>query len=168
VRLGRQTGDRGAEVALKRLNRSKHYASLPAEITAYGKLWPHSPSLAALVEVVHTPVATYLAIEHAGSRELFDELVQAGSFAEGEGARLVRMLCRALAHCHHCGVVHRDVQPSNLMVSGARGQPTLSLRLIDFGTAEDAATAIGLFGSVEYSAYAAGDRTQVLAASRVM
>jgi len=39
-------------------------------------------------------------------------------------------LCRALAHCHERGVVHRDVKPMNCLIS-----PVHQLKLIDFGMA---------------------------------
>jgi formylglycine-generating enzyme required for sulfatase activity len=47
-------------------------------------------------------------------------------------ARLVAEAASALSHAHSRGVVHRDVKPSNLLLT-----PELHLKLVDFGIARD-------------------------------
>ena len=43
-------------------------------------------------------------------------------------------VCRAIQHAHQKGIIHRDVKPSNVMVTLVDGRPTP--RVIDFGVAK--------------------------------
>ncbi|MHC6591856.1 serine/threonine-protein kinase [Arthrobacter sp. C152] len=72
---------------------------------------------------------------------LVQELALGASLAEtarlrrpgpGEVAGWARALFAGLAHLHSMGLVHRDVKPANLMLSGLRRSP---VRIIDFGIA---------------------------------
>ena len=74
----------------------------------------------------------------------------------GVAARLVSVLCDALAAAHAVGVVHRDVKPANVMIT--RAAP--GLRLLDFGISklyddagEDGTTRTGVvLGTPSYMA----------------
>jgi len=53
-----------------------------------------------------------------------------------ERAEWTQALCRALQHCHKCGVLHRDVNPWNVLVTYRReGERCRGARLADFGLA---------------------------------
>jgi serine/threonine protein kinase len=43
-------------------------------------------------------------------------------------------VCEAIQHAHQKGIIHRDVKPSNVLVSTEEGKP--SLKVIDFGVAK--------------------------------
>ncbi len=51
-----------------------------------------------------------------------------------ERLRLFVATCRALQHAHHKGVIHRDVKPSNILVTLEDGRP--APKVIDFGIAK--------------------------------
>ena len=47
---------------------------------------------------------------------------------------LMRQVCDAVQHAHHKGVVHRDLKPTNVLVSGDASTPRI--KVIDFGLAK--------------------------------
>lgn len=53
--------------------------------------------------------------------ELFDAIVERGSYSEKDAATLMRTIVSVVAHCHDMGVIHRD-----LKVWGAVGAPWCS------------------------------------------
>lgn len=57
------------------------------------------------------------------------------------GQTVLRAVLAALAECHARGIIHRDVKPSNVLVS-----EHFDVRLADFGSAVDVRQAHGLYG----------------------
>lgn len=117
----------------------------------------------ALVRLYETGLAgdqTYLVMEYVEGVTLAESL-RARSLAPRDAAALGVSLADALAYVHERGVVHRDVKPSNILIS-ANGE----VKLGDFGIAQlhDAATLTitgTMLGTVSYMAPEQLEGTQV-------
>lgn len=63
--------------------------------------------------------------------ELFDWMVENGTFSENLAAKYMWEIVSAIHHCHKAGIVHRDIKPENLLFESR--EPNARLKVIDFG-----------------------------------
>jgi len=76
----------------------------------------------------------FIVMEFVEGRSLRAELRERGALPPAEVAAVGAQIADALAHAHHHGVVHRDVKPSNVLLT-----PGGSVKVTDFGIAQSAA-----------------------------
>ena len=55
-------------------------------------------------------------MEYCPRGELFDHIVSRGRLSEGESRRFFRQLVSAVAHLHSRRVVHRNINPENVLL----------------------------------------------------
>ena len=116
-----------------------------------------APHIVRLYEVIASSNAIWLAMERVPGCELFQLVEQRGALETSFVSHLMQQLLMALTALAEVGVVHRDVKPENMMVSGEETKRP-HLTLIDFGYAallggSDAPTELtGVAGSPEYAA----------------
>ncbi len=138
VWLGRDTV-LGREVALKRigmmpgatapdLERAEREARLAARL--------NHPHVVAVYDLVSEGGETWLIMEYVEGVTLSALIARDGALTPDEAAPLVRQAADALAAAHTAGIVHRDVKPSNMMVT-----PQGEVKLTDFGIARAEADA---------------------------
>jgi serine/threonine protein kinase len=89
------------------------------------------PNVIAVHDVGASRHGVYVVMELLGGRTWRDELRDRGRLPEAEAARVGAAVASALAHAHAHGVVHRDVNPSNVILQDD-GTP----KLMDFGIAK--------------------------------
>ena len=108
----------------------------------------------------------FLAMEYVAGTDLAKRVGEHGPLPVREVCDYVRQAAIALQHLHECGLVHRDVKPSNLLLSDGRdGQAAGIVKLLDLGLARlSRQTLLGgeslgtmtqtgvLFGSLDYIA----------------
>jgi serine/threonine-protein kinase len=73
----------------------------------------------------------YLVIEHVAGATL-REVLDKGKVPVARAVKIARQLAAALAAVHEQGIVHRQIEPRNVMLAGAQGD---EVKLIDFGLA---------------------------------
>jgi hypothetical protein len=145
----------GRDVAVKVLTASLEGGADAAqwrrEITAMGRLSDHPNIVAAYTGGVTDDGQPYLVMPHLPEGSLGDRVRRSGPLPPAEVAALGAQLAGALAAAHDAGVLHRDVKPDNVMLSGY-GQPQLT----DFGIARllDATTTMTrtIHATVAYAA----------------
>jgi serine/threonine-protein kinase len=76
----------------------------------------------------------YIVSELLQGEELGEYLHRVGKLSVADAVRIVRQICKALAAAHETGVVHRDVKPENVFLTGDLSRiETTSVKVIDFG-----------------------------------
>lgn len=141
---------RGKVVAIKiqkqALASNQHQRSWNRDAAALARL--HHPALVSVLHVGKTDNRAFLIMEFAAGANL-STLLRKGPLSEPIVLKIGIALAEALAEVHRCGLIHRDVKPSNIIIS-ENDQP----KLIDFGLVaqvEDTQDDITSFvGSVDY------------------
>lgn len=73
------------------------------------------PNIVQLLETYEDKLKVYLVMELVTGGELFDRIVEKGSYTEKDASGLIRQVLEAVDYMHEQGVVHRDLKPENLL-----------------------------------------------------
>jgi len=89
------------------------------------------PNIISLKEVYDDdPKKLYLVMELVTGGELFNKIVEIGSYSENIAKRLVKQMVSAVKHLHNQSIAHRDLKPNNLLLA-APGVD--EVKIADFG-----------------------------------
>ena len=103
----------------------------------------------------------FLDMRFVEGTDLAKALTSTGAFAPARAVTIVSQIAGALDSAHQNGLVHRDVKPSNILLSAARPGREDFAYLVDFGVAAGAATGTRLTANgqtVGTAAYMAPER----------
>jgi serine/threonine-protein kinase len=146
----------GRRVALKVLGRKHQESSeFKTRFLREGRSLAamNHPNVVQIYFIGETDGRPFLAMEYLDGEDIGAALKKRGALESGDAAEVIRQAAIGLAETQRSGVVHRDVKPSNLVVTSAG-----SVKVTDFGLAkalqEDLSiTATGVFvGTPDYLA----------------
>lgn len=93
---------------------------------------------------------SYIVLEYVEGMTLKEHIKVRGCLSPRDAVSIANQVLDALNHAHENGIIHRDVKPQNVMISGS------GVKLTDFGIARDASSTTRTFagtnviGSVHY------------------
>jgi len=114
-------GEDASEEAIRRFHR---------EAEAVAKLGQH-PGIVPVYDIGREGEVHYFAMQYVDGKAL-DKKIASAEISPRRAAMLTRKIAGALHHAHEHAILHRDVKPSNVIVS-EDGEP----RIMDFGLARD-------------------------------
>lgn len=90
-----------------------------------------------LYDIYETKDNLYMVMELLRGGELFDNIVQKGTYSEKEAAEVMRQILNAVEYLHKRGIVHRDLKPENLIYQeDPERYPKARVKITDFGLAK--------------------------------
>jgi serine/threonine protein kinase len=133
----------------------RHLARFRREMELSQKL--RHPNVAMAQDVGEMKGVHYLALEYIPGVTLHRLVTRDGPLASARAARLFVEVCSALQHAHEQGLIHRDLKPTNIMVTPDDHAKVLDLGLaMMIGEEVDDPEIVGgkgyIVGSVEYIA----------------
>jgi len=123
----------GEKLAVKIIDKEKAKAEqdqkrLRTEVEILKKV--SHPNIVCLKDLIETPNNLYLIMELVEGGELFDKIVEKGSYSEKDASVIIGKLFSSVAYLHENNIAHRDLKPENLLLK--KGDDT-DVMLSDFG-----------------------------------
>lgn len=115
------------------------------------RTWFTHPNIVQLFETYEDKSKVYLIMELVTGGELFDRIVEKGSYTEKDASCLIRQVLEAVDYMHEQGVVHRDLKPENLLYYNPAEDSKIMISDFGLSKMEDSgfmATACGTPGYV--------------------
>jgi len=95
------------------------------------------PHILTLIDSGEADGILYYVMPYMSGESLRDRLSREGQFPIGDAVRMLRDVTDGLAEAHRHGLVHRDIKPDNVMMSGNHAV------VMDFGVAKAVTSATG-------------------------
>lgn len=104
------------KVLPKRMSSNKEFVErFYKEGKAAAKL--NHPNIVGAYDVGEANGYHYFVMELVEGQTVYDKLERGERYSEKEALEIISQVCRALAHAHKAGFIHRDVKPKNIMLT---------------------------------------------------
>lgn len=109
------------------------------------------PNIVSIYDVGQEQDLYYLVMEYIEGKTLKEIIQEKGRLEPQEAVEYALQLCDALQHAHESNIIHRDIKPQNILITG-RGQA----KVTDFGIAKAVTNATmtysgsSIIGTVQY------------------
>lgn len=90
------------------------------------------PNIVTIKGAYEDATTVYLVMELCEGGELFDRIIERGTYTEAKAAHLTRTILAVVEACHRSGVVHRDLKPENFLFETVHEDSVL--KAADFGS----------------------------------
>jgi len=132
VKLGidRSTDEKVAIKVIEKKNVSEKFMkNLGREIEIMIKV--DHPNVVKMYDMYDTGDRFYFVMELVTGGELFDRIVEKGSYSEDDAKTLVKRILRGISYLHSNGIAHRDLKPENLLLKSKDND--FDVKIADFG-----------------------------------
>ncbi len=86
------------------------------------------PNIVGVYDVGRQDDIHYIVMEYVQGKTLKEEIAERGPLPAEEAVRIARQICEALRHAHTHHIIHRDVKPHNVLITGSNGPPPWEVR----------------------------------------
>lgn len=93
------------------------------------------PSIIRVYEYFEENANYYVAEEFCRGGELYEQIYKIDCFTEKDAATIMKQVFSAVYYLHSMNIIHRDLKPENIMLDNIDPHREITLKLIDFGTA---------------------------------
>jgi calcium-dependent protein kinase len=90
------------------------------------------PNIMQIYEFYEDKRNFYIITEFCEGGELFDKIVEKGSFSEADASGVMKQLLSSICYIHNKDIVHRDLKPENILLDTKKNN---IIKIIDWGTA---------------------------------
>ncbi|XP_065066940.1 calcium/calmodulin-dependent protein kinase type 1D-like isoform X1 [Rhopilema esculentum] len=126
----------GKEYAVKCIKRKEiegREDALENEIEIHKKI--KHPNVVELVQLYDNKDALFIIMELVSGGELFDRIVEKGSYTEQDASGIIKQVLEGVFYLHSIDIVHRDLKPENLLFHDS--SENARIMITDFGLAKN-------------------------------
>lgn len=91
------------------------------------------PHILKIYEYYEDDDSYYIVMDFYEGGELFQKIIDLGTFSEREAANVISQIVSAVAYAHKNGIVHRDLKPENILISSVEGERNFNVKVVDWG-----------------------------------